>query len=110
MHDITSAPDMIEGMRLDGVYFLADKGYDSNDFLGLVMDAFGIPIVPSRSNRINPRDYDKEVYKCRNLVERFFNRMKQFRRFATRYEKTSKSFLALIHFAAVFVSLAISRL
>ena len=68
----------------------------------------GTAVIPPRSNARDPRGYDKEMYKCRNLVERFFNRMKQFRRFATRYDKTAKSFLALVHFLAVFVWLAIS--
>ena len=80
LNDITLAPQLVDGLTLAECFILADKGYD------------------------------KEMYKCRNLVECFFNRMKQFRRFATRYEKTARSFLALVHLVAVFVWLAISRL
>lgn len=97
-------------MELANCFVLADKGYDSTDFVLQIEDARGIVVIPSRATNRTKRDYDKEIYKCRNLVERFFNRMKQFRRFATRYEKTAKSFLALVHFTAVFVCLAISRL
>ena len=92
------------------VLFLADKGYDSSDFVQLIEDSGGSAVIPPRSNARNPREYDKGMYKRRNLVERFFNRMKQFRRFATRYEKTAKSFLSLVHFVAVFVWIAISWL
>ena len=72
----------------------------------LIEDSGGTAVIPPRSNARDPRGYDKEMYKY--LVERFFNRMKQFRRFATRYDKTAKSFLSLVHFVAVFVWLAIS--
>lgn len=97
-------------MELANRFVMADKGYDSADFVAQIENSRGIAVIPSRATNRIQRDYDKEVYKCRNLVERFFNRMKQFRRFATRYEKTAKSFLALVHFAAVFVFLAIDRL
>lgn len=108
LNDITMAPQLVDGLTLAKCFVLADKGYDSSDFVQLIEDSGGNAVIPPRSNSRDPRSYDKEMYKCRNLVERFFNRMKQFRRFATRYEKTSKSFLALVHFVAVFVSLAIS--
>jgi transposase len=109
-NDITQAPELLKDMGLADCFVLADKGYDSTDFVLQVEEAGGIAVIPSRATNRVQRDYDKEIYKCRNLVERFFNRMKQFRRFATRYEKTAKSFLALIHFVAVFVFLAIDRL
>ena len=109
-HDISSAPQLLDGMELANCFVLADKGYDSADFVLQIENAQGTAVIPSRATNRTQRDYDKEMYKCRNLVECFFNRMKQFRRFATRYEKTAKSFLALVHFVAVFVFLAIDRL
>ena len=109
-NDFVSAPLLIEAMDLSGCSVLADKGYDSAQFVSQIEVAGGIAVIPSRHWNRTQRNYDKEVYKCRNQVERFFNRMKQFRRFATRYEKTAKSFLALIHFVAVFVTLAILKL
>lgn len=108
LNDITLAPRLVDGLTLTKCFVLADKGYDSSDFVQLIEDSGGSAVIPPRSNARNPREYDKGMYKRRNLVERFFNRMKQFRRFATRYEKTAKSFLSLVHFVAVFVWISIS--
>ena len=109
-HDIASAPQLLDGLELANCFVLADKGYDSADFVLQIENGRGVAVIPSRATNRVQRDYDREMYKCRNLVERFFNRMKQFRRFATRYEKTAKSFLSLVHFVAVFVWLDIFRL
>lgn len=56
-------------------------------------------VIPPKSNRKTKRDWARSLYKERNLVERFFNRLKQYRGIATRYEKSADSFLALIHLA-----------
>jgi transposase len=109
-NDICEAPRLLDGLVLSGCFVLADKGYDSADFVLRIEAAQGRTVIPSRSTNRVQREYDKEMYKSRNQVERFFNRMKQFRHFATRYEKTVKSFLTLVHFVVVFVSLAIARL
>ena len=93
---------------LTDCFVLGDKGYDSASFVRQIEAGGGIAVIPSRSLNRLQRDYDKEAYKCRNVVERFFYRMKQFRRFATRYEKTAKSFLALVQFVAVFVILSLT--
>src|SRR5438067_2039386 len=61
--------------------------------------------IPPKSNRKEPRDYDKNLYKERNLVERFMNRIKHYRRVATRYEKTARNFLGFVHVAAIMVLL-----
>ena len=60
-------------------------------------------VIPPRSNRLHPRTFDRHIYKSRNLVERFFCRIKQFRRIATRYDKLAKSFLSFVHLACAFV-------
>ena len=62
-----------------------------------------VPVIPPKSNRRAPRDYDKVLYKLREKVERFFNNLKQFRRIATRYEKLSQTFLAFIHLVAAWI-------
>jgi transposase len=81
-----------------------DKGYDTNAIRArLSLDGIE-PVIPGRSNRIEPIVYDKTKYKERNRVERFFNKLKQFRRIATRYEKHSFTFLAMIHIVAAFIS------
>ncbi len=80
-----------------------DKGYDSDGIREHLIAQDIVPVIPPKSNRRAPRDYDKVLYKLREKVERFFNNLKQFRRIATRYEKLSKTFLALIHLVAVWI-------
>jgi len=58
------------------------------------------PVIPPRSNRKTPIDYDRQAYKRRNLIERCVNRLKQFRRIATRYEKTARAYLLMLCIAA----------
>ena len=80
--------------------FLADKGYDS-DYLREELLIHGIkPVIPPKANRKNPPPCDFRAYKDRNRIERMFNRLKQFRRVATRYDKTRKSFSAFLALAA----------
>lgn len=80
---------------------LGDKGYDSDAVIALIEGRGMLAVIPAKSNRKNPRDLDVELYKERNQVERFFNRLKQYRGLATRYEKTKTSFLALVQLACV---------
>jgi len=68
------ADALIDGFQAD--YVLADKGYDSDHFVGIILENGAIPVIPSRMNRKEPRDYDKELYKERNLVERLFQKLK----------------------------------
>ena len=83
--------------------FLADKGYDG-DFLREELLTHGIrPVIPPKANRKNPPACDFRAYKNRNRIERMFNRLKQFRRVATRYDKTARSFMAFLALAAVRV-------
>ena len=100
-HDITQVDALIEG--LNGEYVIADRGYDSNRFVGLVVDMGMAAVIPPRSNRKTPRSYDKELYKARNAVERFIGRVKHFRRVATRYDKLSRVYLGFLQFASVFI-------
>ena len=60
-----------------------------------------LAVIPPKSNRLHPRDLNKELYKERNVVERFFARIKHFRGLATRYEKTAVSYLAMMHLVCV---------
>ena len=60
-------------------------------------------MIPSKRNRKMPRDYDKDLYKARHLIENFFCKLKQFRAIATRYDKTARNFLAAIHLAAAII-------
>jgi transposase len=80
-----------------------DKGYDSNSIRASLVAQDIVPVIPSKSNRTAPIDYDQDVYKLREKVERFFNHLKQFRRIATRYDKLSQTFLAFIHLVAACI-------
>ena len=82
---------------------IMDKGYDSERIREQLLAQDMVPVIPSKSNRREPRDYEKDLYKLREKVERFFNNLKQFRRIATRYEKLGQTFLALIHLVAVWI-------
>jgi len=82
---------------------MMDKGYDSDGIREHLIAHDIAPVIPSKSNRRAPLDYDKERYKLREKVERFFNNLKQFRRIATRYEKLSQTFLAFIHLVATWM-------
>ena len=82
---------------------IMDKGYDSNRIREQLLAQDIVPVIPSKSNRTESLDYDKELYKLREKVERFFNNLKQFRRIATRYEKLGQTFLAFIHLVAAWI-------
>jgi len=84
-------------------YVIADRGYDSDEIISYVKQMNACPVIPPRSNRIKPRSYDKFLYKDRNLIERLFNRLKQFRRIATRFEKIKANFEALIYLACSYL-------
>ena len=81
-------------------YVLADKGYDTNAIVEAVEKAGAEVVIPSKKNRTCCRLIDRVRYRRRNQVERFFNRLKDFRRLATRYEKTAVSFLGFCFFFA----------
>jgi len=104
VHDAVEAPTLIEAAR--GRYFIADKAYDSDAIIQAIRAKGMTPIIPSRSNRKAPREHDAHAYKERHLVEFFFNRLKQYRRVATRYEKTARNFLGMVLLASSFVWLA----
>jgi len=83
---------------------LADKAYDAGERVIEPLRATGKePVIPSKSNRKEPRPYDKELYKARHLIENFFCKLKQFRAIATRYDKTARNVLAAIHLASAII-------
>lgn len=75
---------------------LADKGFDTNPFRELLAKNECVAVIPCQGNRAQPIPYDKELYKARSDVECAFNLLKQARRFATRYEKTLRNYLAVV--------------
>ena len=92
---------MLDGALGDGSTLLADKGYDSNAIRALAEKNKTWANIPVRSNRKGTFAFSAWVYRQRNLVERFFNRIKQFRGIATRYDKDPRNFLAAVKLVAV---------
>lgn len=98
-HDLAGADALLPQMAADTV--LADKAFDADERVIELLAAAGkTAVIPPKSNRKNPRIYDKELYKARHLIENFFCKLKQFRAIATRYDKTARNFLAAIYLAA----------
>ena len=84
---------------------IMDKAYDSDQIRAHLTGHNLVPVIPPKSNRTNPIDYDHDLYRLREKIEQFFNKLQQFRRIATRYEKLSQTFLAFIHLVAAWISL-----
>ena len=90
--------------KLTAQTILADKGYDADKRVVEPLIAQGKTVViPSKSNRIAPREYDKDLYKARHLIENFFAKLKQYRGIATRYDKRAVNFLGAIYLAAAVI-------
>ena len=103
-HDLTQAQNLIDGIVTDAV--VADKAFDADALIAAIEQTGAKAVIPPKSNRLMPRDFDRHQYKHRNLIERFFCRLKQFRRIATRYDKLASRFSAFIALAASFIWLA----
>ena len=82
-----------------------DRAYEGDETRQLALDLGYLPVVPPKSNRIDPWEYDRAMYRRRNEVERLFRRMKGFRRIFSRFEKLDVVFIAFIHFALIVESL-----
>jgi len=91
----------------EGLPLLMDKAYEGDETRQLVLDLGMVPVVPPKSNRLNPWSYNEELYKKRNEIERLFRRLKGFRRIFSRFEKLDVVFLAFIHFALIVEALRI---
>ena len=83
---------------------IGDKGFDAEKrVLDVLKKAGKQAVIPPKANRKAQRDYDKDLYKARYLIENFFAKLKLFRAIATRYDKTAQNFLAAIHLAAATI-------
>ena len=102
-HDLTCAQPLIEALEPDAL--IADKAFDADAFIAALSDRAIVPVIPSKSNRRTPRACDFVLYCERNLVERFFNKLKHLRAIATRYDKLAKTFLAGVHLACAAILL-----
>ena len=90
--DVSQAIPLLTGIETGAV--IADKGYESNRLLAFIRDQGAEAVIPPQSNRRDPWEYDRELYRERNLIERAFNKLKQWRRIATRYDRRSLYFLS----------------
>ena len=101
--DVTQGEALLAGTAAAVV--IADKGYDSKAVVAAAEATGAEAVIPTQKNRAVQRDIDREKYKDRNLVERFWAKAKQYRRVATRYEKTARNFLAFLHVASIMILL-----
>jgi transposase len=99
--EYTQAEALVGGFRAD--FVIADKGYDSDAFVDLIQAGGATPVIPPKSNRKTPRDFDKDIYKERNFLERVFQKLKHYRRVATRYERLAVNYMTMLNLASVLV-------
>jgi transposase len=100
--DLAGAEVLLTDIETGAV--IADKAYDAEERVVKPLEQAGIEVViPPRSCRKTPREYDRELYKARHLMENFFCKLKHFRGIATRYDKLSRNFLAALQFAAILI-------
>ena len=100
-HDSLAAKDLLDGFKAEAV--LADKAYDNNNLRQFIADGEAKAVIPSTRSRKVPISHDEDAYKDRNRIERCFNKLKHFRRFATRYDRRTTHYLAFIHLAAAML-------
>src|ERR1700736_3515760 len=98
--DIAAAPALL-ALAPPMSSLIADKGYDGDDFRADIVNRGAKPVIPNKSNRIALHRFNKRAYKGRNVIERCFCRLKDFRRIATRYDKLARNFLAAVQLAAI---------
>ena len=101
-HDLVGADALLPQMTAD--LLLADKAYDADErVIRPLAEAGKTAVIPPRQNRTAQRDFDKDLYQARHLIENFFCKLKQFRAIATRYDKTARNFLAAVHLTAATI-------
>jgi len=98
---MTQAGTLLEGFVANHV--LADKGYDGKPVIDAVSKCGANPVIPSRKTARNPRAIDLYLYRERNVIERFFGFLKQFRRVATRYDKHIQNYLGFVKIATIAI-------
>jgi transposase len=103
-HDVTQAVKLLEGWETERILrVLADKGYDSDAIIEMIEAMKAEVVIPPKANRKVQREYDRDFYKERHLVECFFNKLKQFRRVFSRFEQLARNFMAFVQFACMLI-------
>lgn len=103
VNDIVIAPDLISNINIENSILMADKAYSSIDFRIKIEESGATYCIPCKENTKAPWKTDWWQYKERHLVECFFQKIKQYRRIATRYEKLATRFLAMVHLACIII-------
>ena len=99
--DISSGESLVSGYCAQQV--IADKAYDGDALVAFIEDTGAIGVIPPRSGRRHPRDYDSHLYKERHLVECFFNKLKYYRRVFSRFDKTDECYLGFATLASALI-------
>jgi transposase len=97
-NDITQIEGLLDGLRAGHV--LADKGYGGQRAMDAIAAAGAKPVIPRRTTTAQWRTFDATIYKDRNLIERFFSKIKHFRRIATRYDKLARNYAGFLNLVA----------
>ena len=100
-HDITQAEALRSSYRSE--YVIADKGYDAQSFIGRLTEDGIVAVIPPRSNRKEPREYDTHLYQERHVVECFIGKIKHYRRVFSRFDKLASRYLGFLQFAATLI-------
>ena len=100
-HDITCAEALIDGYNSE--YVIADTSYDSMAFIESITQRGAVPVIPPRANRRDSRTYDAHLYKERHLVECFINKIKQYRRISSRFDKLAVRYMGFLSFVATII-------
>lgn len=102
-HDRIGVEPLIEGLDFEAL--IADKAFDNNALRATLNERGALAVIPSKAGRKTPIPHDTDMYKWRHLVENLFQKIKEFRRIATRYDKTDTSYAAAIHLVGAFLAL-----
>jgi putative transposase len=100
-NDIAFAHELVDGFTAGAT--IGDKGYDADHLCQEIAETGAEIVIPPKRNRKVQRAYDIDLYKERNIIERFFNKLKQFRRVATRYDKLLVNFMGFVKLAAIAI-------
>jgi transposase len=105
-HDAPEGRELLRDLgSFPGMPVIMDRAYEGKETRQLVLALEMVPVVPPKSNRVDPQRYDQALYKKRNEIERFFRRLKGFRRIFSRFEKLDCVFLAFVSFALIVEAL-----
>ena len=102
-HDSIGVEPLITGVDFDAL--IADKAFDNDALRATLNNRGATAVIPAKTDRKTPIPHDAEMYKWRHLIENFFQRIKEFRHIATRYDKTDTSYAAAIYLVAAFLAL-----